>query len=123
MKMRNLLWLALAAALGTATALAQNGEAIYKNHCSGCHDAPVKRVPPLSALHKMDAATIMRAITTGIMKTQAAGLATQQKYALVSYLAAPAPKQAAAPPVSAFCRTSAKPARNAPWRASENTIG
>lgn len=116
--MRNLLYLALAAALGTATALAQNGEAIYKAHCAGCHDAPVKRVPPFSALRKMDAATIMRTITTGIMKTQAAGLTTQQKYALVTYLAAPTPKEAAAPPASAFCRASAKPVRNAPhWSA------
>ncbi|HEX7363335.1 MAG TPA: PQQ-binding-like beta-propeller repeat protein [Bryobacteraceae bacterium] len=114
MDRRNLLCVALTATLGAATALAQNGEAIYKAHCASCHNAATGRVPPFSALRQMDAATIMRAITTGTMKTQAAGLTTQQKYALVGYLAAPAQKPAAAPPSNAFCRMAAQPRQNAP---------
>ncbi|MGH9582545.1 MAG: PQQ-binding-like beta-propeller repeat protein [Bryobacteraceae bacterium] len=96
-------------ALSTATAFAQNGEAIYKARCASCHDAATGRVPPFSALREMSPATIMRALDTGLMKTQAAGLTGQQRYALVAYLATPAKKPIAAPPRSAFCSIQSQP--------------
>jgi hypothetical protein len=46
--------------------------ALYEAHCASCHDEPAGRVPPVSALHAMDAGSIMRALDTGLMKAQAA---------------------------------------------------
>ena len=55
-------------------ALAQDGAAIYKQRCAQCHDTPVARVPPVSALRAMDASAISRSLESGPMQTQAAGL-------------------------------------------------
>ncbi len=107
--MRHLLFLVLSA----ATVSAQDGAAIYKQRCAGCHDAPAARVPPFSALRAMDAASILRSLETGLMKTQAAGLTNSELYALVTYLASPARKSAAPPPAAAFCGSEAQPSSNA----------
>ncbi len=84
--------------LTIATLGAQDGAAIYKQHCAGCHDAPGTRVPPLSALRAMDAPSILRSLETGLMKTQGAALTVGERYAVVGYLAAPVAKD---------CRSSA----------------
>ncbi len=55
---------------------AQDGAAIYKERCAACHDAPEGRVPALSAIKAMSGEAIYAALTTGVMKTQAAGLST-----------------------------------------------
>src|SRR5580700_8748537 len=95
-------------ALSALTLFAQDGAAIYKTHCSGCHDAaaPATRTPPSSALRAMSPAQIMQSLESGKMKTQAQGLTGSQKYAVVTYLAAPAIKATAVPP-SAFCSAEA----------------
>ena len=66
---------------------AQDGAAIYKQRCAACHDAPKERVPALSAIKAMSGEAIYRALTTGLMKTQAAGLSTGQIFALIGYIA------------------------------------
>lgn len=70
---------------------AQDGATIYKTHCAVCHDAPVGRVPPRSALNTMSANTIMAALETGSMKAQGAGLSVSERRAVASYFAAPEP--------------------------------
>lgn len=105
-RMKNSLLFVFGITLGSMACFAENGEAIYKARCAGCHDHATGRVPPFSALREMDAATILRAITTGEMKTQAAGLSSQERYALVSYLAAPEKKAATELPQSAFCKAT-----------------
>ncbi len=95
--------------LGAAMVFAQDGAAIYKQRCSGCHDTPGTRVPPFSALRAMDAGSILRSLETGLMKTQAAGLTNNQLYALVAYLASPTPKAVAPPPPAAFCGQAPQP--------------
>jgi polyvinyl alcohol dehydrogenase (cytochrome) len=66
---------------------AQDGAAIYKEHCAICHDAPKERVPSLSAIKAMSGEAIYAALTTGLMKAQAAGLSTGQLFALIGYIA------------------------------------
>ena len=89
--------------LSALIVFAQDGAAIYKARCAGCHDTPTGRVPPLSALQTMTPATILQSLESGPMKTQAAGLTNGELYAVVTYLATPIPKSAAALPASAFC--------------------
>lgn len=108
--MRSMLYLVLSA----ATVFAQDGAAIYKARCARCHDTPSGRVPPFSALKTMAPAKIIESLENGPMKTQAAGLGINERYALVTYLASPAPKPAAAaPPPSAFCNAQSQPLSNA----------
>ena len=89
------------------TLLGQDGAAIYQARCAGCHDAPGARVPSLHALRAMNAALILRAIEGGVMKTQVEGLTTQERHAVLIYLATPELKPATLPS-SAFCTAKAK---------------
>ncbi len=88
--MRNLLFFVLSA----ATVFAQDGAAIYKARCAGCHDTPSGRIPPFSALRTMAPAKILESLENGPMKTQAAGLSSGERYALVTFLASPGAKLA-----------------------------
>jgi polyvinyl alcohol dehydrogenase (cytochrome) len=89
--------------LSAGTVLAQDGAQVYRQHCAGCHDTPTARVPPFTALRAMDAGSIIRSLESGVMKTQAAGLTSAERYAVVGYLASPAPQSVAPPPAAAFC--------------------
>ncbi len=89
--------------LSVATVLGQDGAAIYKARCAGCHDTPTGRVPPLSALRDMAPGKIIEALENGPMKPQAAGLSNNERYALVTFLAKPVPPPAPAAPAGAFC--------------------
>jgi len=94
------------APLLAASAFAQDGAAVYKAHCAMCHDMPAGRVPAVTALRAMTPALLMRALESGVMKPQAEGLSSAERYALVGYLAAPATPRPA-PPASAVCAASA----------------
>ncbi len=98
-------------ALTAGTLLAQDGAAIYKQHCAACHDTPTGRVPPLSALRAMDAPAILRSLESGPMKAQGAALTNSERYSVVAYLATPIPKTAVPPPSTAFCGTREQPSQ------------
>ena len=52
-------------ALGVCTAWAQDGGAIYKKRCAGCHDAPAERVaPPEPCIHS----TLSQAVFIGYLQ-------------------------------------------------------
>src|SRR5262249_42595476 len=55
-----------------------------------CHEAaaaaPGTRIPPVSALKAMTPTAILRALETGIMKTQAAVLSTNERQAVANFL-------------------------------------
>jgi polyvinyl alcohol dehydrogenase (cytochrome) len=99
--------------LSATAVFAQDGAAIYRARCAGCHDTPTGRVPPLSALRAMSPSTIMQSLESGPMKIQSAGLTSTERYAVVTYLATPIPKRSAPPSPTAFCRTQPQPFRNA----------
>ncbi len=93
--------------LNCGFALSQDGGAIYKKRCAACHDAPVGRVPPVSALRAMDASAISRSLESGPMQTQAAGLTAAERNAVVAYLAARKPAAGSSASSEFLCPASA----------------
>ncbi len=83
---------------------AQDGAAIYKQHCALCHDTPQPRVPSLSAIKAMSAGAIYSALTTGPMKTQAQGLSRVQILALIGYIAPTGGSRRLAPDLTRTCK-------------------
>ena len=95
--------------LTVASAAAQNGETVYKEHCASCHNSATPRVPPETALRSMNLMRVLGALQTGVMKTVGDTLAPQERYAVALYLSAGATSKATAPPASAFCATAGTP--------------
>jgi polyvinyl alcohol dehydrogenase (cytochrome) len=69
-----------------AVVTSPEGEAIYKQRCAVCHDNPQDRVPPKFLIARRSAEDVIRTLTTGSMKQQAAGLSAAQIRALAIYL-------------------------------------
>lgn len=61
---------------------------IYQEKCATCHDKPVGRVPPRSAIAMRSTEDIIQSMTTGSMKQFADGLTADQIRALTIYLTA-----------------------------------
>ncbi len=51
----------------SATLGAQEGGAIYRQHCAGCHDGGVPRAPQAAALKQMSEANVEFALRSGVM--------------------------------------------------------
>src|SRR5947209_257091 len=100
------IWLAAAAALLLPMtvahgALAQSaGEGVFNTRCKMCHDPAIERAPTKSTLATYPAATIVDALTNGVMKPMAAGLSDADKQAVAAYLTGAAPAEAPAAPVA-----------------------
>ncbi len=62
------------------------GEQLYVEHCRGCHEGKILKAPPRSLLGIMSASSVFTAINSGVMKTQASGLTTDQRKVLAEYL-------------------------------------
>ena len=62
------------------------GSAAYTRNCAACHDNGVNRAPPASALGNISPAAILRVITDGPMKDQAASLSSVERSAVAEYL-------------------------------------
>ena len=95
--------------LSAWTVFAQDGSAIYKARCAKCHDAGAARVPPFSALRSMNPGVILTSLETGVMKAEAAGMSSAERYSLVGYIAYPVSKVTAPPPPTAMCSAAAPP--------------
>lgn len=63
---------------------------LFKDHCASCHEAgaaaPGARIPPVSVLKTMTPTAILRALESGIMKSQAAVLSTNERQAVANFL-------------------------------------
>jgi len=94
-------------ALMVPTLFAQDGAAIYKQRCAACHDAPKERVPALSAIKAMSGEAIYLALTSGLMKTQAEGLSTDQLFELITHIAPTGGSHAAPPVLTPTCKSDA----------------
>ena len=68
-------------------AAAQDGEALYKERCASCHDAPADRAPSIGAIKQMTAQAIYTALTAGAMQGQVRGLSTQAVLSILAYIA------------------------------------
>lgn len=95
---------------------AQDGAALYRERCASCHDSPQARVPAISAIKQMTAASIYAALTNGVMKSQASGLSTQQVMSLLVYIG-PTGDQNKKPEFENNC------AENTPFKPAENAWG
>ena len=63
------------------------GAEVYRNNCAACHDASAERAPQRSTLQSLTPEAILRALTTGPMSSQGAGLAPEARVAVAEYLA------------------------------------
>jgi polyvinyl alcohol dehydrogenase (cytochrome) len=63
---------------------------LFKQHCASCHEtaaaSPSARIPPVSALKTMTPTAILRALESGIMRSQAAVLSTNERQAVANFL-------------------------------------
>lgn len=84
---------------------AQDGAAIYKERCASCHASPAPRVPSLSAITAMSGEAIYQTLTSGTMKTQAAGLSPAQLIAVIRYIGPKGQSQPTAPTVTRTCKS------------------
>jgi polyvinyl alcohol dehydrogenase (cytochrome) len=71
----------------TGLSEAQDGAAVYQERCASCHESPTGRVPSIGAIRQMTGQAVYAAMTNGVMKSQAAGLSTQQLISLLVYIA------------------------------------
>jgi polyvinyl alcohol dehydrogenase (cytochrome) len=62
------------------------GSAAYARVCAACHDTGANRAPPASALAGLSPAAILRIVTEGPMKEQAASLSAGEKAAVAEFL-------------------------------------
>lgn len=54
------------------------GESLYKQRCSVCHDNPQDRTPPLFLIRRRSAEDVVQTLTSGSMRQQASGLSADQ---------------------------------------------
>ncbi len=68
------------------SAASPNGAELYRQRCATCHDNPRDYAPPRAVLERRTQEGISRALTTGAMKLQAAGLSADEIRAIAVYL-------------------------------------
>ena len=64
-------------------------EALFKGHCSGCHEPAIERAPSRQQIGQRPPAQIVDALTHGVMATMAKDLSAEQIRALAAYLGTP----------------------------------
>jgi polyvinyl alcohol dehydrogenase (cytochrome) len=78
-----------------------NGETVYRQRCSRCHEQIDPRIPHRSALQKLPSAAILRALTIGAMSSVVGNMDPLEREAVASYLGTPGGGDVL--PASAFC--------------------
>src|SRR5271154_1051018 len=69
-----------------ASLCAQDGNALYRQHCASCHDGGVGRAPQPAALKQMSPENVQFALTAGAMVTQGAGLTSAEVLAVSQFV-------------------------------------
>ena len=100
--------LVLLVIVGAATpAAAQDGSALYAQHCASCHDGAV-RAPSKQIIGALPTDRIVASLTSGLMRSQGQALSVDERAAVARFLSTAVP--AAAPAASApRCVADAKP--------------
>ena len=70
----------------SAALAATQGEEVYQKRCAVCHEQVNDRIPPRSALQKMPAASILRALDAGAMMAVAFTMSRDDRVAVATYL-------------------------------------
>ncbi len=67
------------------------GAKLYQQYCAACHDHPKDRIPARAVIAKRPPEEALQALTTGLMRTQAAGLTLNERTALATFVTGKAP--------------------------------
>src|SRR5580765_7664485 len=106
------LLLPTAAVAQTPNAAAPNGEAIYRQHCAGCHNGTLPRMPGREALKTLTPEHVETALSSFSMRRQGSPLTLAERRAVAEYVTGSPAGSYRAPldviPKSAYC--SATPA-------------
>jgi len=73
-------------AAGSAPAWALDGAALYKTHCSACHEAGDQRAPARSVLKQLSPQQVITALEKGAMIAQGAERSRAERRVLAEYL-------------------------------------
>jgi polyvinyl alcohol dehydrogenase (cytochrome) len=66
--------------------IAARGNAVYAGTCAACHDNALSHAPSRSAIAGLSAESVLRVLTSGRMKQQAAGLSAEDRQAVAQAL-------------------------------------
>src|ERR1051325_10043762 len=92
------------------TTEAQDGAALYRRDCAGCHDAGVDRAPSRDALAMMSAERVLAAMESGPMLSMASRNSGPERRAIAQYVSGKslaARDLSVTPAQSAMCVTAA----------------
>jgi polyvinyl alcohol dehydrogenase (cytochrome) len=105
----------------------RSGEAVYKQHCSGCHEGSLPRMPSRDALRALTPEAIETALASFTMRRQGASLSPAERRAVAEFLTGRAAGSVRAPldvlPKSAYCSAAVSAAGNALAGAAWNGWG
>jgi polyvinyl alcohol dehydrogenase (cytochrome) len=89
-------------------ALAQDGAALYKEHCANCHNGSVDRAPSLDLLRAMSPQRILEALEFGSMVSMTHGRTTAERRAMAEFASGKplGERFSIEPAPRAMCRTS-----------------
>jgi polyvinyl alcohol dehydrogenase (cytochrome) len=108
--------------LAAAQPAAPSGAAVYKQHCAGCHEGTIPRMPNRAALAKMSPEHIESELASFSMRRQGAALSPAERRAVAEFVTGRPAGSYRAPialiPKSAYCTattTSSDPLNGAAW--------
>src|SRR3982751_2234995 len=109
--------LVLAIAL-PAAAQTPNGEAVYRQHCAGCHNGTMPRMPSRDALKTLTPEHVETALSSFTMRRQGASLRLAERRAVAEFVTSRPAGSYRAPleiiPKSAYCTAPAPAAESGP---------
>ncbi|HEY4359441.1 MAG TPA: PQQ-binding-like beta-propeller repeat protein [Bryobacteraceae bacterium] len=103
------------ALLSAACLSAQDGAALYKQMCAGCHEGGADRAPSRQALANMSADRVLAALESGAMISVTSRRTADERRAIAQFVSGKSLSQPldTKPPAAAMCRASEKtPAAN-----------
>ena len=107
--MKNVIFVLLSAACLSA----QDGAALYKQMCAGCHEGGADRAPSRQALANMSAERVLAALESGAMISVTSRRTADERRAVAQFVSGKSLSQPldTKPPAAAMCKTSeTKPA-------------
>jgi polyvinyl alcohol dehydrogenase (cytochrome) len=92
-----------------AFANAQDGAALYTQHCASCHDSGA-RAPSRAIISGLPADRIVSSLTSGLMRSQGQSLSADERSAVAKFLSSAAPAAPTASSIAApKCDAAGKP--------------
>jgi polyvinyl alcohol dehydrogenase (cytochrome) len=117
----------LIASSASAQQAAPNGEAVYKQHCAGCHEGSLPRMPNREALKGFSPEAVETALSSFSMRRQGATLSPAERRAVSAFVTGRAPGSYRAPleaiAKTAFCSAGTAAGRDPLTGASWNGWG